>query len=265
MKKKRVSGKKLRKKQVSSSKKNNKTKFLLYGSLFIFLVLIINNLLAKILGYPLLDGTIKSILWVLVLIGAYGYIYQLGSPFSKSFSFIKESKKFIYIIIGLFLLFALIGMVVPTPDFIKNMITEFIKNILEQTKDLSLFGMIKFIFFNNLQSSFSGMIFGCLIGIFPILVSVVNGYLLGFVSLVSIKQEGILVLWKLFPHGIFELPAVFISLALGLRLGVAVFQKDKKRNFFDFLISSIRVFLFVILPLLVIAAIIEGCLILVFG
>lgn len=263
--KKRIKEKRLKKKKTDASKKNNKTKFLFYGSLFFFLVLVINNLLARILGYPLLDGTIKSILWALVLVGAYSYIYQLGNPFSQSFSFIRESKKFIYIIIGLFLLFAIIGIIVPTPDFIKEMIIKFIQDLLEKTKDLSLFGMIKFIFLNNLQSSFSGMILGCLIGIFPILISIVNGYLLGFVSLTSIRQEGILVLWRLFPHGIFELPAVFISLALGLRLGVKVFQKDKKRSFFDFLLSSIRVFLFIVLPLLVIAAIIEGCLIFAFG
>jgi len=67
-----------------------------------------------------------------------------------------------------------------------------------------------------------------------------------------------LTLWKLFPHGIFELPAVFISLALGMKLGTFIFQKKKMNSFKDYLWNSFRIFIFVVIPLLVIAAFIEG-------
>ena len=35
-------------------------------------------------------------------------------------------------------------------------------------------------------------------------------------------------LFRLLPHGIFELPAIFISLGLGLRFGMFIFQKEKE-------------------------------------
>ena len=65
-------------------------------------------------------------------------------------------------------------------------------------------------------------------------------------------KEGIFILWRLLPHGIFEIPAILISTSLGIRLGTDF--KNFKKN----LKSAIRVFLLIIVPLLVIAGIIEG-------
>lgn len=181
--------------------------------------------------------------------------------YKKSWKFIKESKKFIFIIAGVFLFFTLFGFFIPAPSSISGWIANYIKDIVNETSGFSLMQMISFIFFNNLKSSLAGMIFGIFLGIFSILVALFNGYVLGFVLNESVKANGILVLWKLFPHGIFELPAVFISLGLGLRMGVRVlFNKKKgelKKNFYN----SLRVFLFVVVPLLIIAAIIESLLI----
>ena len=75
----------------------------------------------------------------------------------------------------------------------------------------------------------------------------------------AVSLEGILTLWKLFPHGIFEIPAVIISLGLGLRLGITLMFKTKKFKKESF--SSLLVFLLVVTPLLIIAAIIEGFLV----
>ena len=105
------------------------------------------------------------------------------------------------------------------------------------------------------------MIFGIFLGIFPMVVAMLNGYILGFVALLSVSNEGIFVLWRLVPHGVFELPAVFISLGLGLKFGTFFFQKNKSESFRNYLWNSIKTFVFIVLPLLVIAAIIEGALI----
>ena len=96
------------------------------------------------------------------------------------------------------------------------------------------------------------------------ITSIVNGYILGFVMLKSVQANGALVLWKLLPHGIFELPALFISLGLGVKLGAFIFKKNKIKTLKIYLFESARVFVFVILPLLFIAAIIEGSLIFLF-
>jgi stage II sporulation protein M len=80
-----------------------------------------------------------------------------------------------------------------------------------------------------------------------------------------VYEEGILVLWRLLPHGIFELPALFLSAGLGLRLGTFIFRKNKLKSLKNYLFESLRVFLFIIFPFLLIAAIIEGILISFFG
>ncbi len=186
--------------------------------------------------------------------------FSLKEQYKKSWDFIRDSKKFIWLIILIFLIFAFLGFVVPVPEAISEMILEFIQNLLEKTQGMSHFELTKFIFLNNLQSSFFGMLFGVFFGILPVLGAIVNGFLLGFVGLLSIKLSGIWVLWRLFPHGIFELPAIFISLGLGLRLGSYIFKR-KKNSFKEEILNSLRVFLYVVLPLLIVAAIIEATLI----
>tara|TARA_Y100000034_G_scaffold79823_1_gene95787 strand:+ start:1289 stop:1876 length:588 start_codon:yes stop_codon:yes gene_type:complete len=189
------------------------------------------------------------------------YNFNLKEEYKKSWDYIKESKNFIYSTIGIFIVFILVGFIIPPPEFILEQILKFIKELLEKTKDMSQGELIRFILLNNSQISLIGMIFGVLLGIFPVIVTILNGYLLGFVASVSVKQEGFFVLWKLLPHGIFELPAIFISFGLGLKLGTFIFQKNKIKSFKEYFKNSLRVFLFIIIPLLIIAAIIEGVLI----
>jgi stage II sporulation protein M len=123
---------------------------------------------------------------------------------------------------------------------------------------------IEFIFFNNIQSSFIGMLFGIILGIFPVIAAVANGYLLGFVAETTAEEAGIFILWRIFPHGIFELPALFISLGLGLKIGTFIFKKNKLKTLAIYLLKSIKVFFYIVVPLLIIAALIEGSLIFLF-
>lgn len=189
----------------------------------------------------------------------------LKEEYQKSWSYIKESKKFIYFVIGVFFIFTLIGFFIPTSDFFMQQILEFIKELIEKTKGMSQGELISFIFLNNLYSSFFGMVLGIFLGVFPIILAIMNGYLLGFVASLSVQDGGILVLWRIFPHGIFELPAIFISLGLGLKFGMFIFQKKKIESFRNYLWNSLRVFFFVVVPLLIIAGIIEGTFIFLSG
>lgn len=185
--------------------------------------------------------------------------------FASGWKYIKESRKFIYIVSAIFLLFILIGYLVPAPDFIEKAILEFIENLLSTTEGFSWFQLVGFIFFNNLQSSFFGMIFGIAFGIFSVITVVVNGYLLGFVSAKMVETQGIMILWRLLPHGIFELPAVLISTGLGLKMGAFIFRKNKVKSLKEFFFKSLKAFFFVIIPLLIIAALIESSLIFFFS
>lgn len=187
--------------------------------------------------------------------------FNIKKQYQDSWNFVKESKKFIYYVIALFFIFGLIGFFISPPLAIENQIMDFLKNLIEETKGLGCFGMIKFIFFNNLQSSFMALILGVFLGIFPLMATISNGYLLGFVSSMSVGEAGIGSLWRILPHGIFELPAVFLSLGLGLKLGSFIFYKEKGKKFNEFFKKSLRVFVFIVLPLLIVAGIIEGLLI----
>jgi stage II sporulation protein M len=180
--------------------------------------------------------------------------------YRKSFNYLKESLNYIYVMIILFFIFALIGFFIPAPLVLHEKIMELIREILEQTKGMSLFELITFIFFNNLKVGILSVVLGILFGVVPIVFSISNGYLLGFVASITAKEEGILALWRILPHGIFELPAVFISLALGLKLGVWLFL-DKKEKFSSNVLNTVRIFVSIVVPLLIIAALIEGILI----
>lgn len=187
--------------------------------------------------------------------------FSLKEHYVKSWSYIKESKNFIFLIIGFFVFSALIGFFVPASDLVTGKILEFIEDILSRTEGMNQVQLISFIFLNNLEASFVGFASGILLGIIPMIVTLANGYVVGFVSKMSVDAEGVVSLWRLLPHGIFELPALFISLGLGLKFGSFIFQKNKEESFRAFLVNSLRVFVFIVIPLLIIAAIIEGSLI----
>lgn len=181
--------------------------------------------------------------------------------YKKSWRYIKDSKIFIYFSILIFGAFMLMGAFLPTPEIVQERIFEFIKEITSITEGMSQGELIGFIFLNNIQSGFMGMILGVFFGIFSAATAAINGYLVGFVSVGAVEVAGIFVLWKLVPHGVFELPALFISVGLGLKLGTFFLEKEKFKTLKNYLKESLRVFLFIIIPLLVIAAIIEGTLI----
>ncbi len=199
--------------------------------------------------------------------------FNIKKEFSNLWIYVKSVKNFIYLSIAVFLVFSLIGFFVPAPEHISERILEYIKQIMEKTKDMSFPEITSFIFLNNLQSSFFSMIFGIVLGIYPVIAAVANGYLLGFVASMSVEKGGILVLWRIFPHGIFELPAIFISLGMGIKIGISFFEGFFKkkgiaarvRNVKKNLILSLKAFLYIVLPLLIIAAIIEGLLISFYG
>lgn len=191
--------------------------------------------------------------------------FNLKEEYIKSWNYLKESKNFIYVMIGIFVISFILAFFISPSDTFLDYINKFIQNLLEKTSGMSAIELIGFIFLNNLQSSFFGMAFGVVLGIFPVFAAIANGYLLGFVSSLAIIEDGALSLWRILPHGVFELPAIFISLGLGLKLGSFIFEKNKLETFRNFFWNSLKVFLFIVIPLLIIAGIIEGTLIFILG
>ena len=216
---------------------------------------------------------------------------------------LKKIKFFFWFSGFLFLLVFFIGALFPV--FFEEKILELIKSLIDQTEEFNVIELIQFIIFNNTRTAFLGMILGIILGVFPLSILIINAYILGFVANKTIISEGLFILWRLLPHGIFEIPAILISLALGLKLGIDLMKnsllyynkkanplmlstliiismlifpiaffiyliitfKEKKlrKTFYNNLVLSLRIFLLIIIPLLVVAGFIEGLLIFLIG
>src|SRR6056297_2121636 len=186
---------------------------------------------------------------------------EISKKYVLCFDYLKKSKNFIWFSIGLFFLFTLIGFFVPLPSDIQNEIIEYFRKLVLETQGFNFWQMFEFLFTNNSVATFVGLFSGVLFGIIPFFNIVTNGFVLGFASSLSVLENGLFSLWRIFPHGIFELPAVFISLGLGIKLGSFIFLKNPWIKFREFFINSINVYIFIILPLLIIAGILESILI----
>lgn len=177
----------------------------------------------------------------------------------SALKYLYETRSYIYLIIAVFVFSAFIGFAFP--DIFGIFVEEWLKGIIDKTTGLNAFELIIFIFGNNIQSAFLSIVLGIFLGIFPVFIALTNGIVLGYVSSKAAAADGFSVLWSLAPHGVFELPAIFISLGLGARLGMFVFSDNKLKEFKHRLYQSLIIFFLVIIPLLVIAAVIEGLLI----
>ena len=57
----------------------------------------------------------------------------LKNNYTQCWDYLKESKNFIYIIIGTFFVFTLAGFFIPVPEPIAEQILKFIKELIEKT------------------------------------------------------------------------------------------------------------------------------------
>ncbi len=115
------------------------------------------------------------------------------------------------------------------------------------------------IFLNNAFTCFLNILTGPLLGVFPLFSTIINGGLLGWLA----HEEGWIIFLAIVPHGMFELPAYFISLAIGLRLAREALRPKTERQLKLKLGEGLRVYLRLILPLLFIAALVESALIVI--
>lgn len=187
-----------------------------------------------------------------------------GSNYKKCWEFFKESRWHVVFALGIFGAMFLVGFAYPV--FFREEIFGFLAGIVDALEGKSVVELIVYIFSNNFKASFIAIVSGVVVGVFPFVIAVVNGYLVGFVAKEAVVQEGIVVLWQLVPHGIFELPAIILSIGIGLKLGLSVFGGrgvgDRLRYNFT---EGLRFFIFVVFPLLLVAGIIEGLLIGILG
>lgn len=177
---------------------------------------------------------------------------------NDAWTYIKESKGYIRGAAICFVTWIFIGFIfADSLTFLNHIIAELRQTVMGLRGEALSIAIFK----ANITSAFFSLFLGLLLGIFSIVNITLNGTLIGYVIHALWIETGFTHLWKLLPHGIFELPALFISWGLGIKLGMFIFTKNPGKELKRRLIQSLKVFLFIVIPLLFVAAIIEGALI----
>src|SRR5699024_2065396 len=173
------------------------------------------------------------------------------------------SKKNIIITV----LFLLITIILPyifiSDEVVQKVIDEFLNNlghVFNEDMTINAFAL----FYNNLRASFIMMIIGWIPFIFlPYLTLGINGVLIGIALRMS-KIAGTnpfrTILTGLLPHGIFEIPALLIAFLLGVFICKNITSRIFKKKYYSFKTVfkfTIKEFIIKVIPLLIIAAIVE--------
>jgi len=149
-------------------------------------------------------------------------------------------------------------------NYFPEMIEEYFEIVKEIFRPISISEMGKlelmsYILVNNSTKTFLAVVSGVIFALFPIFFLFSNGFILGMLYVLTQETLGTAgYLAGILPHGVFEIPALILSGALGLRLGYAFVRFLRRRGDLrgEFLMS-LRTYFIVILPLLIIAAFIE--------
>ena len=118
------------------------------------------------------------------------------------------------------------------------------------------------IFLNNALKTLLAILLGSLFGVIPAVILLANGIALGVIFSLSVESRGLwLSLLSILPHGLLELPAVFLGTSIGLMVGGHVIKRlsgQAEATLGSELLQGFRFFCTVIIPLLLIAALVEA-------
>lgn len=179
-----------------------------------------------------------------------------------------EMLDYLHFIRGYFLIAALLFFAAVAAGYVSSALNPEIARILMQEfeakfgsiRNLSPLFVLLAIFLNNSFISLLALVLGMGLGILPVILVISNGYVVGVISYSVGQEKGMLyVLLALLPHGIIELPMVFLASGIGLRLGHQVISAilgrptDLKYEF----MRGLSFYFHWIVPLLFVAALIE--------
>lgn len=182
----------------------------------------------------------------------------------KDLDYIYSSRKYILASAGIFIVSFVVGLLisVKNPEVSENLLG-LLKETFGSITSLEPFGRMLEIFKNNVRSSFMALLFGLGFGIVPFLFVAINGIVLGILVEFFLKKQGVFfVIAAILPHGIIELPMVIISVGIGFRLGHAAYFSTKHQKTIQELFNELKqgvIFYFkIVVPLLLLAAIVES-------
>ncbi|MDI9615791.1 MAG: stage II sporulation protein M [Methanothrix sp.] len=178
----------------------------------------------------------------------------------RSIAYLGSIRGYIAISVVLFFAAAASGFVAveQNPAIAEEWMKEL--EMLKWITDLPPLMIMILIFTKNLLACAMAVLLGVGAGVVPMLVAISNGVLVGMVSYQVIQREGVLYLIAgILPHGILELPAVLVSIAIGLRLGHIFIMTmiDGDGDLGEEARTAISFLMYRVAPLLFVAAVIE--------
>ena len=194
-------------------------------------------------------------------------MHFIGRQYKESWRFISKDLRWIFP--GAVVIF--ISLIVLTDLFFSKHPEQMqqIMDMFAQTlEDIAPDGEISapYLFLNNLQACAMAVILGLIPFLFlTAFTLIVNAAVMGAVAAMYRmmgRSVAVMYLAGILPHGIFELPAILLSISMGLYLCYCLVKRIcegryKRGIVKKALANSLRTFLCLIIPLLVVAALIE--------
>lgn len=151
-------------------------------------------------------------------------------------------------------------------DSAESMVSSYaagVEEMMTEEGTPSFFGVV----FNNLFACAVTIGFGIVPFIFlPILSLISNatliGALIGLGSATGTLSPLKMIFIGLLPHGLFELPAIFLSMAMGIYLCQTltrkILRRSKEEKLMDVINGLAKTFVLVVIPLLIVASAVES-------
>lgn len=179
----------------------------------------------------------------------------LKTFFSDALKAIAEARNCIFIAIVLYCCAIFVGWAYADN---LSFLEEQVKKLAVQFVGKNAITFIFKIFLHNLIATYVAMCFVILFGAVPTLIAVFNGLILGWIIATAPARTEANIWMMIIPHGIFEWPAMIIAWGMGLWRGGGYRFSATTGTWKERWETAHKVFFTVILPLLFIAAMIEG-------
>ena len=180
---------------------------------------------------------------------------SLKRLYLDSMGALREARGTILAVVILFLISAAFG--IAHPSWSEGSLSA-MKGLARDLSGRSVYGLILILFLKNSLSTAIAVLLGPFLGIVPLLGAIINGLLLGSVFTYVSEANKVNAIFYLLPHGFFEFPAMFMAWGLGLWQGIWFFQKHRRDSLKERRNRALRILFLIILPLLLVAATIEG-------
>lgn len=186
---------------------------------------------------------------------------MLRKYYKKAWQIIKQNRKIIFALAILYVLFFVGGLIYNGMTYTKFSFSseeakagyqEFFK--ATNFKD-TFIENFQYLFFHNAIASLLRIATGIILAIIPLWLIIDDGIL----DSAAIINSGHNILFSFIPHSIFEIPAMIISSSLGVMIFLSILKsKNRRKNILQAYKNTFLIFLLIIIPLLLIAGIIEA-------